>query len=30
MENVPELRIRTANRQDVQHDGDYVLYWMVA
>jgi deoxyribodipyrimidine photo-lyase len=30
MENVPDLRIRTANRQDVHHDGDYVLYWMVA
>jgi deoxyribodipyrimidine photo-lyase len=28
--NVPDLRIRVVNQQDVRAEGDYVLYWMVA
>ncbi|HEY4313799.1 MAG TPA: deoxyribodipyrimidine photolyase [Pirellulales bacterium] len=30
MQGVPEIRIRTANDQAVNSDGDYVLYWMIA
>ncbi len=27
---VPEVRIRSCNTASLRHDGDYVLYWMVA
>ncbi len=27
---VPDLRIRAVHQQDVNDQGDYVLYWMVA
>ncbi len=30
MNSVPDVRIRTVHRADVNHRGDYVLYWMVA
>ena len=30
MSNVPSIRIRLANSQEVAPSGDYVLYWMIA
>ena len=30
MSHVPDLRLRTVNRADVNSDGDFVLYWMTA
>lgn len=30
MTTVPSLRVRTANGAEVDADGDYVLYWMIA
>jgi deoxyribodipyrimidine photo-lyase len=30
MENIPDIRIRKANKKDVNKEGDFILYWMIA
>jgi deoxyribodipyrimidine photo-lyase len=30
LSSVPAIRIRAANSSPVRHDGDFVLYWMIA
>ena len=30
MRDFPQLRLRCANDKDVNPEGDYILYWMVA
>lgn len=30
MTEVPEIRVRPCNREEVRQDGDFVLYWMTA
>ncbi|MDB4733274.1 deoxyribodipyrimidine photolyase [Planctomicrobium sp.] len=30
MHNVPEIRVRQLNQNEINPDGDYVLYWMIA
>ena len=30
MSSIPELRVRQANSGEINAEGDFVLYWMVA